>query len=57
MAREPEPRRRPQLRRTLLAAGANPLTIPAAVRQVAAIPKLGSGKTDFAAVKRLALSE
>lgn len=45
------------LRRTLLAAGANPLTIPAAVRQVAAIPKLGSGKTDFAAVKRLALSE
>lgn len=45
------------LRRALLAAGANPLTIPAAVRQVAAIPKLGSGKTDFAAVKRLALSD
>ena len=44
------------LRRALLAAGANPLTIPAEVRTVAAIPKLGSGKTDFGAVKRLALS-
>jgi acyl-[acyl-carrier-protein]-phospholipid O-acyltransferase/long-chain-fatty-acid--[acyl-carrier-protein] ligase len=42
------------LRRSLLAAGVNPLSIPAEVRRVGAIPKLGSGKTDFGAVKRLA---
>ena len=42
------------LRRSLLAAGVNPLSIPAEVRRVDAIPKLGSGKTDFGAVKRLA---
>jgi acyl-[acyl-carrier-protein]-phospholipid O-acyltransferase/long-chain-fatty-acid--[acyl-carrier-protein] ligase len=35
-------------------AGVNPLSIPAEVRRVEAIPKLGSGKTDFGAVKRLA---
>jgi len=45
------------LRRALLATGVNPLGIPAEVRQVAAIPKLGSGKTDFGAVKRLALGD
>lgn len=45
------------LRRALLAAGANPLSIPAEVRQVAAIPKLGSGKTDFGAVKRFAMGD
>jgi acyl-[acyl-carrier-protein]-phospholipid O-acyltransferase/long-chain-fatty-acid--[acyl-carrier-protein] ligase len=44
------------LRRSLLTAGVNPLTIPAEVRRVDAIPKLGSGKTDFGAVKRLALA-
>jgi len=44
-----------ELRRALLAAGVNPLSIPAAVLQVAAIPKLGSGKTDVGAVKQLAL--
>jgi acyl-[acyl-carrier-protein]-phospholipid O-acyltransferase/long-chain-fatty-acid--[acyl-carrier-protein] ligase len=44
------------LRAALLAAGANPLTIPAEVRRVEAIPKLGSGKTDFAGIKRLALA-
>lgn len=44
-----------ELRRALLAAGAGPLSIPAEVRQVVAIPKLGSGKTDFGAVKRLAV--
>ena len=44
-----------ELRRALLAAGASPLSIPAEVRQVVAIPKLGSGKTDFGAVKRLAV--
>jgi len=43
------------LRRALLTAGVNPLTIPAEVRRVSAIPKLGSGKTDFGAAKRLAL--
>ncbi|MCO5763285.1 MAG: acyl-[ACP]--phospholipid O-acyltransferase [Chromatiaceae bacterium] len=45
------------LRRALLAAGASPLSIPAEVRRVEAIPKLGSGKTDFGAVKRLALGD
>jgi len=44
------------LRRALLADGVNPLSIPAEVRRVDAIPKLGSGKTDFGAVKRLALA-
>lgn len=44
------------LRRALLEAGANPLSIPAEVRRVEAIPKLGSGKTDFGGVKRLALA-
>ena len=43
------------LRKQLLDAGMNPLNIPAEVLQVAAIPKLGSGKTDFGAAKRLAL--
>ena len=42
------------LRRSLLTAGVNPLSIPAEVRRVDAIPKLGSGKTDFGGVKRLA---
>jgi acyl-[acyl-carrier-protein]-phospholipid O-acyltransferase/long-chain-fatty-acid--[acyl-carrier-protein] ligase len=44
------------LRRALLAAGVNPLSIPADLRRVDAIPKLGSGKTDFSAVRRLALA-
>lgn len=44
------------LRTALLAAGANPLTIPSEIRRVEAIPKLGSGKTDFAGIKRLALA-
>ena len=43
------------LRRVLLAGGVNPLSIPAEVRRVDAIPKLGSGKTDFGAARRLAL--
>jgi acyl-[acyl-carrier-protein]-phospholipid O-acyltransferase/long-chain-fatty-acid--[acyl-carrier-protein] ligase len=42
------------LRRHLLEAGCNPLTIPAEFRQVAAIPKLGSGKTDFSAARKVA---
>ncbi len=44
------------LRRALLAAGVNPLSIPAEMRRVDAIPKLGSGKTDFSGVRRLALA-
>jgi acyl-[acyl-carrier-protein]-phospholipid O-acyltransferase / long-chain-fatty-acid--[acyl-carrier-protein] ligase len=44
------------LRKRLLEAGMNPLSIPAAVVRVEAIPKLGSGKTDFGAVRRLALA-
>jgi acyl-[acyl-carrier-protein]-phospholipid O-acyltransferase / long-chain-fatty-acid--[acyl-carrier-protein] ligase len=44
------------LRRALLAAGVNPLSIPTEIRQVDAIPKLGSGKTDFGGVRRLALA-
>jgi acyl-[acyl-carrier-protein]-phospholipid O-acyltransferase/long-chain-fatty-acid--[acyl-carrier-protein] ligase len=44
------------LRKQLIEAGMNPLSIPAEVLQVEAIPKLGSGKTDFGAVKRLALA-
>jgi acyl-[acyl-carrier-protein]-phospholipid O-acyltransferase/long-chain-fatty-acid--[acyl-carrier-protein] ligase len=43
-----------ELRRALLDAGANPLMIPVAVLAVDAVPKLGSGKTNFAAAKRLA---
>jgi len=43
-----------RLRKALLEAGANPLAIPGEVRQVAEIPKLGSGKTDFAGAKALA---
>ncbi|MCV6603833.1 MAG: AMP-binding protein, partial [Porticoccaceae bacterium] len=42
------------VRQTLLDAGTNPLMVPASVHQVAEVPKLGSGKTDFAAAKVLA---
>ena len=38
----------------LLEAGANPLSIPSEFRQVPEIPKLGSGKTDFTAVRKIA---
>ncbi len=34
----------------------SPLLLPAAIIGVDAVPKLGSGKTDFAAAKRVALS-
>jgi len=44
------------LRSRLLKAGSNPLMIPAEILTVDAIPKLGSGKTDFGAAKRLALA-
>mgnify|MGYP001824455043 CR=1 FL=1 len=44
------------IRKALVDAGMNPLTIPAEIRPVEQIPKLGSGKTDFSAAKRLALA-
>jgi len=43
------------LRENLLASGLNPLALPALYLPVSAIPKLGSGKTDFAAARQLAL--
>lgn len=46
-----------QLRDALLGNGCNPLTIPARVEHVEAVPTLGSGKTDFSAAKQLALAE
>ncbi|EXJ17198.1 acyl-[ACP]--phospholipid O-acyltransferase [Imhoffiella purpurea] len=45
------------LRRRMMGQGANPLSIPSEVREVAEIPKLGSGKTDFGALKRLAMAD
>jgi predicted ATP-binding protein involved in virulence len=42
------------LRARLIDAGSNPLMIPAEILTVDAVPKLGSGKTDFGAAKRLA---
>ncbi len=50
----PDPDR---IRQTLLADGIEPLLLPAAIHAVEAIPKLGSGKTDFAAAKRLAAAQ
>lgn len=44
-----------ELRKRLLAINCNPMMIPSVVQQVPAIPKLGSGKTDFSGAKILAL--
>jgi len=44
------------LRKALLDADLNPLTIPAEIRPVESVPKLGSGKTDFSGAKRLAMA-
>jgi acyl-[acyl-carrier-protein]-phospholipid O-acyltransferase/long-chain-fatty-acid--[acyl-carrier-protein] ligase len=44
------------LRKALIDAGLNPLTIPAEIRPVEQVPKLGSGKTDFSGARRLALA-
>ncbi len=44
-----------EIRKQLLAAQINPLMIPAEIYLVAEVPKLGSGKTDFAEAKKLAL--
>ena len=45
------------LRARLKEAGLNPLMIPESWVEVEALPKLGSGKTDFSAAKRLAADE
>ena len=45
-----------ELRKRLLAINCNPLMIPSLVKHVAAIPKLGSGKTDFGGAKQVALA-
>jgi acyl-[acyl-carrier-protein]-phospholipid O-acyltransferase/long-chain-fatty-acid--[acyl-carrier-protein] ligase len=42
------------VRQKLIDAGTSPLMIPSEILAVEAIPKLGSGKTDFPAVKKLA---
>jgi len=44
------------LRKDLIDAGLNPFTIPAEIRPVDEVPKLGSGKTDFSGAKKRALS-
>jgi acyl-[acyl-carrier-protein]-phospholipid O-acyltransferase/long-chain-fatty-acid--[acyl-carrier-protein] ligase len=44
------------LRKGLIDAGINPLTIPAEILPVEQVPKLGSGKTDFAGAKNLVLA-
>jgi acyl-[acyl-carrier-protein]-phospholipid O-acyltransferase / long-chain-fatty-acid--[acyl-carrier-protein] ligase len=43
-----------EVHQQLLAAKINPLMIPAEIYLVPEVPKLGSGKTDFAAAKKLA---
>jgi len=44
-----------ELRKRLLEINCNPMMIPSVVHQVTAIPKLGSGKTDFSGAKIIAL--
>ena len=44
-----------QLKKLLSDAKVNPLYYPAQVLMVEEIPKLGSGKTDFSATKKIAL--
>jgi acyl-[acyl-carrier-protein]-phospholipid O-acyltransferase/long-chain-fatty-acid--[acyl-carrier-protein] ligase len=43
-----------QVRRQLIAGDMNPLMIPAAIHPVEEVPKLGSGKTDFAGARKAA---
>jgi acyl-[acyl-carrier-protein]-phospholipid O-acyltransferase/long-chain-fatty-acid--[acyl-carrier-protein] ligase len=43
------------VRQRMIASGVNPLMLPAEILAVEGIPKLGSGKTDFSAVKNLAM--
>jgi acyl-[acyl-carrier-protein]-phospholipid O-acyltransferase/long-chain-fatty-acid--[acyl-carrier-protein] ligase len=42
------------LRLSLMDAASNPLALPSAIFRVDSVPKLGSGKTDFAAARQLA---
>ena len=42
------------LRQQIVEAGINPLSIPAKIYKIDAVPKLGSGKNDFATTKKLA---
>jgi len=44
------------LKKILLAAGINPLMIPAKILNVEEIPKLGTGKTDFATSRKVVLA-
>jgi len=44
-----------ELKKMLVEIGMNPLTIPSAVYAVEEVPKLGSGKSDFAGAKKLAM--
>ena len=43
------------VQKQVLAAGINPLLIPSEIYLVESVPKLGSGKTDFAASRRMAM--
>jgi len=45
------------LKKALIDAGMNPLMIPSTFINVNAVPKLGSGKTDFATSRKVALGE
>jgi acyl-[acyl-carrier-protein]-phospholipid O-acyltransferase/long-chain-fatty-acid--[acyl-carrier-protein] ligase len=44
------------VRKQLIETGMNPLMIPAEIYTVEAVPKLGSGKTDFATARKIAKS-
>ena len=46
-----------EIKKKLIAAEMNPLMIPAKFINVNAVPKLGSGKTDFSTSKKVALGE
>jgi len=44
-----------ELKKALVDSGMNPLSIPSTVFEVEEVPKLGSGKSDFAGAKKLAM--
>ena len=46
-----------ELKKVMLEQGCNPLLIPAKIIQVDRLPKLGSGKTDFATTKKVAIEK
>ncbi len=46
-----------EIKKKLIESEMNPLMIPAVFKNVNAVPKLGSGKTDFATSKKVALGE